>query len=99
VSCCGKDRKFQARIRDGSKVHYLGRFDNEFDAAVKYDEAARSHKGDSAMPNFVELKPEECQALRAHFFANNQQILPEFHKFLFQGTLERLEMKKNRKGA
>jgi len=25
VSCCGKDRKFQARIRDGNQVHYLGR--------------------------------------------------------------------------
>ena len=25
VSCCGNDRKWQARIRDGAQVHYLGR--------------------------------------------------------------------------
>ena len=99
VSCCGKDRKFQARIRDGSKVHYLGRFDNEFDAAIKYDEAARSHKGDAAVPNFVQMTHEECQMLRTHYFANNQRILPEFHHFLYQGTLERLEIKQSTKRA
>jgi len=93
VSCCGKDRKFQARIRDGSKVHYLGRFDNEFDAAIKYDEAARSHKGDAAVPNFVAMTPEETLALREHYFANGHHVLPEFHRFLYQGTLERLELK------
>jgi hypothetical protein len=99
VSCCGKDRKYQARIRDGSKVHYLGRFDNEFDAAIKYDEAARSHKGDSAIPNFMPMTAQECQALRAHYFENGNQILSDFHKFLFQGTLERLEMKRAKKAA
>ena len=99
VSCCGKDRKFQARIRDGSKVHYLGRFDNEYDAALKYDEAARSHKGDSATPNFVLMTPEECDALRLHYFSNDQQVQPEFYRFLNQGTLERLEAKRSKKAA
>ena len=86
VSCCGKDRKFQARIRDGSKVHYLGRFDNEFDAAIKYDEAARSHKGDQAMPNFVEMSDEEIIALREHYFQNGQKIMPEFLHYLYLGS-------------
>lgn len=95
VSCCGKDRKFQARIRDGSKVHYLGRFDNEFDAAMKYDEAARSHKGDLAMPNFIEMTEDERQKLRNHYFENGHTILPEFQHYLFQGTSERFEMKRS----
>jgi hypothetical protein len=96
VSCCGKDRKFQARIRDGSKVHYLGRFDNEFDAALRYDEAARSHKGDSATPNFVEMTVQEVRLLREHYFANNQTILPEFYRFLSQTTMERVELKRQK---
>jgi hypothetical protein len=99
VSCCGKDRKFQARIRDGSKVHYLGRFDNEFDAALRYDEAARSHKGDSAIPNFVEMNPQEIRALRAHYFSNDQTILPEFYRFLSPPTMERVELKRAKLGS
>jgi len=92
VSCCGKDRKFQARIRDGCKVHYLGRFDNEFDAAIKYDEAARQHKGDLAMPNFVEMTPTQKADLEADYFANNRTFSVKFHPFLMPGTLERLEL-------
>lgn len=94
VSCCGKDRKFQARIRDGSKVHYLGRYDNEFDAALKYDEAAREHKGDAAILNFREISDEEMIRLRQHYFDKGKTILPEYYKFLYPGTAERLEAKR-----
>lgn len=95
VSCCGKDRKFQARIRDGSKVHYLGRYDNEFDAAIKYDEAARSHKGDLAMPNFIKMSEQEIGLLRNHYFESGQRILPEYQHFLHQvyGEVKRIGKK------
>lgn len=92
VSCCGKDRKFQARIRDGSKVYYLGRFENEFDAAAKYDEAARQHKGELAISNFMEMSNEEVQELKADYFANSRSFSSRFHALLMPGTLERLEL-------
>lgn len=53
VSCCGKDRKWQARIRDSNKVKYLGRYASQIDAAFAYDAAARARKGDRAPTNFV----------------------------------------------
>ena len=90
VSCCGKDRKYQARIRDGNKVHYLGRFGNEFDAAITYDEAAREYKGDLAMPNFVVMDKTTTNQVRAHFFANKCTIGPEFYHVLLPETLDRV---------
>lgn len=64
-------------------MHYLGRFNNDFDAAIKYDEASRSHKGDRSIPNFVEMTPLETQQLRQHYFANGHTISSEFERFLF----------------
>lgn len=55
VSCCGKDRKWQARIRESNRVRYLGRFQTEVEAAVVYDEASRQCKGESAPTNFVRM--------------------------------------------
>jgi len=66
VSKCVKDGRWQARIRVGKKVRYLGRFKNELDAALTYDEAALALHGPRAVLNF-ELSPEafELAAARA----------------------------------
>jgi hypothetical protein len=61
VSRCSKDGRWQARIRVGKRVKYLGRFKTESDAAVKYDEAALALHGRRAILNF-ELSPEEFAA-------------------------------------
>ena len=53
VSRCKKDGRFQARIRIGKDVKYLGRFKTEKEAALKYDEAARKYHKERALPNFA----------------------------------------------
>jgi len=60
VSRCSKDGRWQARIRIGSKVKYLGRFRTELEAAECYDAAAYRYHGPRAMPNFV--NPSEAVA-------------------------------------
>jgi len=53
VSRCSKDGRWQARIRVGTGVRYLGRFPTEEEAARCYDNAAREHHGSKAILNFV----------------------------------------------
>lgn len=52
VSRCSKDGRWQARIRIGSTVKYLGRFRTEIEAAECYDVAACQYHGERAVPNF-----------------------------------------------
>lgn len=59
VSRCKKDGRFQARIRVGSSVKYLGRFKTELEAAMCYDVAAVHYHGVKAVPNFPKQK-EAC---------------------------------------
>lgn len=54
VSKCSKDGRWQARIRVGKTVKYLGRFKNEEDAAHCYDQAAARLHGKRAQFNFPE---------------------------------------------
>ena len=67
VSCCGKDRKWQARIRDGNRVHYLGRYNTAIEAALVYDRSAREKKGDQAATNFVPLDAESVEIVISAF--------------------------------
>ena len=60
VSRCKKDGRFQARIRVGSSVKYLGRFKTELEAAMCYDVAAVHYHGSKAVPNFPSSKSETC---------------------------------------
>jgi hypothetical protein len=46
------EKKWQARIRYGSKQHSLGYFEDENEAARAYDRAARAHHGEKAQLNF-----------------------------------------------
>ena len=52
MSSSGNDGKWQARIRAGGKIHYLGRYEREEDAALAYDEAAMMCHGVAAITNF-----------------------------------------------
>jgi len=58
VSRCSKDGRWQARIRVGKRVKYLGRYKSESEAALKYDEAALALHGRRAILNF-ELSADE----------------------------------------
>ncbi len=78
VSCCGKDRKWQARIRDANRVRYLGRYCTEVEAAFVYDHAARELKGDRAPTNFIRLDAAQREDLKAAFI-NNGCVVPESH--------------------
>lgn len=44
--------KFIAHIRHSGKYHHLGLFENEIDAAKKYDEHAKKYHGEFANLNF-----------------------------------------------
>jgi hypothetical protein len=52
VSRCSKDGRWQARIRVGANVKYLGRFKTQEQAAMCYDKAAVIHHGDRAVLNY-----------------------------------------------
>lgn len=56
VSRCAKDGRWQARIRIGKSVKYLGRYKLETDAAKRYDIAARAFHGNRAVLNFANLE-------------------------------------------
>lgn len=55
VSRCAKDGRWQARIRIGRSVKYLGRYKTEMDAAKRYDIAAKKYHGVRAVLNFSEM--------------------------------------------
>jgi hypothetical protein len=77
VSCCGKDRKWQARIRDANRVRYLGRYHTEVEAALEYDKVAREIKGGKAPTNFVDMSPELIEAVK-HSFAEHGYIVEKY---------------------
>jgi hypothetical protein len=77
VSCCGKDRKWQARIRDANRVRYLGRYHTEVEAALEYDKVAREIKGGKAPTNFVDMPPEVVEAVKQSF-AEHGYIIEKF---------------------
>lgn len=52
VSRCSNDVKWQARIRIGTVVKYLGRFNEQIDAARRYDKAAKVYHKERAIYNF-----------------------------------------------
>jgi hypothetical protein len=47
------------------KTRHLGTFENELDAALAYDQAAREHRCDKAKVNFPDLPPQP-QAASSH---------------------------------
>jgi hypothetical protein len=58
VSWRKSSSNWRAYIYLHSKQHYLGCFDDEKDAAMAYDRAAREHHGDKAMLNFYRVTPD-----------------------------------------
>jgi hypothetical protein len=67
VSWFSRDKRWTAVIRvdagDGKgKTRFLGRFVNEVDAALAYDQAARQYHGKKAQLNFPDLPPKPQMA-------------------------------------
>jgi hypothetical protein len=54
VTLSKRDSRWVARIRYERKLIWLGRFDNEIEAAKAYDEAAKKYHGEYACLNFRE---------------------------------------------
>ena len=54
VSWDKETQKWQASIHIDNKLKYLGRFENEKEAAVVYDAAAKEHRGEYAFLNFAD---------------------------------------------
>lgn len=55
VSWYKRDHKWMAQLRVKGKHIHLGYFDNEEQAAIAYDSAAKKHFGEFANINFTEL--------------------------------------------
>eukprot|EP00924_Labyrinthula_sp_SR-Ha-C_P016646 snap_masked-scaffold_6-processed-gene-10.19-mRNA-1 protein AED:1.00 eAED:1.00 QI:0/0/0/0/1/1/2/0/155 len=55
VSRCSKDGRWQARIRVGDYVKYLGRFKTEEEAARAYDRGAQEFHKSKAVLNFPQV--------------------------------------------
>ena len=51
-----RDKIWEAQIKKDNRVIYIGRFDNEIDAAKAYDEAAKELHGEFAVLNFPSKK-------------------------------------------
>mmetsp|Transcript_8151 Transcript_8151/g.16244 ORF Transcript_8151/g.16244 Transcript_8151/m.16244 type:complete len:752 (+) Transcript_8151:615-2870(+) len=58
VSRCAKDGRWQARIRVGREVKYLGRYKTEIEAARRYDVAAKAYHRARAVLNFKDTDPD-----------------------------------------
>ncbi len=92
VSCCGKDKKWQVRIRDGKKALYLGRYNYEVEAALKYDEAARTLKTQVTATNFLDVVGQDAE-LREQILKEGVKhgyLLPDYYKYLDPGVLEKI---------
>jgi hypothetical protein len=98
VSCCGKDRKWQARIRDANRVRYLGRYATEVDAALVYDKAARECKGATAPTNFTLLDHETVDRLKKAFVQCGE-VPVHMHDLLAKSMRPRVENAMKRKAA
>mmetsp|Transcript_17445 Transcript_17445/g.27235 ORF Transcript_17445/g.27235 Transcript_17445/m.27235 type:complete len:287 (-) Transcript_17445:141-1001(-) len=85
VSCCGKDRKFQARIRLNNSVKYLGRYATEVEAALVYDDAARALKGSKAPTNFKKMDAETVEHLKQAFVESGGVIPEQFQHLINRG--------------
>ncbi len=55
VSWYSRDKKWRSQIQFAGKLHCIGKFQSELEAALAYDEAARKHHGEFANTNFPAL--------------------------------------------
>jgi hypothetical protein len=58
-------KRWQARITCGGKLHYLGTFDTQQEAALAYDRAAREHVGGKKILNYESITAAEDAVAQA----------------------------------
>jgi len=95
VGQCGKDRKFQSRIRFGSRVRYLGRYTTEIEAALVYDTCARKLRGEETPTNFTKMDDETENALKAAFIENGHTLPQTYFRLVTPGVLKNILANQN----
>jgi len=83
---------WSAQLGTGHKMHFLGRYETERQAAIAYDRAARHYLGDEAKLNLAatsrRLKPADAAALRAEAHAELKKTMhSRFHGVSRHGKL------------
>jgi hypothetical protein len=81
-----RQNQIYARIKDAGTNRQLGFFSTELEAALAYDDAARTMRKPT---NFVVLTPQERADFVQHYRGNLHVIGPAYFKYFAPGEAEK----------